>query len=204
MIWYCYDLGTNVLVLSGHRSVLVRALRFGRPLVRRTSGARMISTIVLLLALPAMGQGCPHEGADHRLLGRVGCQIQRKMTIERARPPRTIWSFHVLKLSVKVDPRHPHLLMEWPARSQRLWRFRLGYRWDANAKAYIFPALALKKVDGPMAEYERKMRRQSEPKTQTPAADGGESLSKSQLSTIDAMPRRIGATVLFSTERFDL
>ena len=102
-----------------------------------------------------MGQGCPHEGADHRLFGHVGCQIQRKLTIEHARPPRTIWSFHVLKLSVKIDPRHPHLLVEWPARSQRLWQFRAGYRWDANAEAYIFPALALKKVDGPMAEYQR-------------------------------------------------
>src|SRR6266446_3692187 len=72
----------------------------------------MVSLIALLLALPAVGQGCPHEGPDHRLLGRVGCQIQRKMTIERARPPRTIWSFHLLKLSVKIDPRHPHLLVE--------------------------------------------------------------------------------------------
>jgi hypothetical protein len=115
----------------------------------------MISTIVLLLALPAVGQGCPHEGADHRLLGRVGCQIQQKMTIEKARPPRTIWSIRVLKVSMKIDPRHPHLLLEWPARSQKLWRFRMGYRWDANAQAYIFPSLAFKKVDGPMAEYQR-------------------------------------------------
>jgi hypothetical protein len=115
----------------------------------------MISAIVLLFALPAMGQGCPHEGADHRLLGHIGCQIQRKLTIEHARPPRTIWSFHVLKLSVKIDPKHPHLLMEWPARSQRLWRFRMGYRWDANAQAYIFPAVALKKVNGTMTEYQK-------------------------------------------------
>ena len=114
----------------------------------------MLSALVLIFALP-MGQGCPHEGADHRLLGHVGCAIQRKMTIEHARPPRTIWSFHVLKLSVKIDPRHPHLLMEWPARHQRLWRFRAGYRWDANAQAYIFPALGFKKVDGPMAEYQK-------------------------------------------------
>ena len=118
-------------------------------------GARMISTIVLLLALPTIGQGCPHEGADHRWFGHVGCQIQRKMTIEEARPPRTIWSIRVFKVSVKIDPKHPHLLVEWPARSQKLWRFRVGYRWDANAKAYIFPALALKKVDGPMQEYQR-------------------------------------------------
>jgi hypothetical protein len=56
---------------------------------------------------------------------------------------------------VKIDPRHPHLLVEWPARSQKLWRFRMGYRWDANARAYIFPSLAIKKVNGPMAEYQR-------------------------------------------------
>jgi hypothetical protein len=55
---------------------------------------------------------------------------------------------------VKIDPKHPHLLIEWPARSGRLWRFRAGYRWDANARAYIFPALALKRVDGPMQEYQ--------------------------------------------------
>jgi hypothetical protein len=125
---------------------------------------RMVSIIALLFALPAVGQGCPHEGPDHRLFGRVGCQIQRKMTIERARPPRTIWSLRISKFSVKIDPRHPHLLVEWPARSQRLWRFRAGYRWDANARAYIFPALALKKVDGPMPEYQTESQRRLKPK----------------------------------------
>jgi len=73
---------------------------------------------------------------------------------------------------VKIDPKHPHLLMEWPARSQRLWRFRMGYRWDANAKAYIFPALALKKVDRPMAEYQRPAGPRNVLKTQEPASDG--------------------------------
>jgi hypothetical protein len=119
----------------------------------------MVSIIALLFALPALGQGCPHEGPDHRMFGRVTCELQRKMTIEHARPPHTIWSFHLLKLSVKIDPRHPHLLVEWPARSQMLWRFRVGYRWDANAQAYIFPALALKKVDGPMPEYQTESQR---------------------------------------------
>jgi hypothetical protein len=123
----------------------------------------MISALALLVGLSVAGQGCPHEGTDHRLLGRVGCPIQRKLTIENARPPHTIWSFHVFKVSVKIDPRHPHLLIEWPARSRRLWRFRMGYRWDANAKAYIFPALALKRVDGPMLEYQRNSRRRAKP-----------------------------------------
>jgi len=129
--------------------------------------ARMVLLVAVLFALPVVGQGCPHEGPDHRWFGRMGCQIQRKLTIEHSRPPRTIWSFHLLKLSVKIDPRHPHLLVEWPARSQRLWRFRAGYRWDANARAYIFPALALKKVDGPMPEYQTNSRRR--PKPEPPA-----------------------------------
>ena len=130
----------------------------------------MVSLIALLFALPVVGQGCPHEGPDHRWFGRVGCHIQRQLTIERARPPRTIWSFHLLKLSVKIDPRHPHLLLEWPARSQRLWRFRAGYRWDANAKAYIFPAVALKKVDGPMPEYQTNSERRPNPQPATAAS----------------------------------
>jgi hypothetical protein len=119
--------------------------------------------VALLLALPLTGQGCPHEGSDHRLLGHLGCPVQRKLTIERARPPRTIWSFHLLKASVKIDPKHPHLLIEWPARSRRLWRFRMGYRWDANAKAYIFPSLALKRVDGPMHEYQTDSQQRPKP-----------------------------------------
>ena len=114
----------------------------------------MLALVAVLFALPAVGQGCPHEGPDHRWFGHVGCQVQRKLTIEHARPPKTIWSFHVLKVSVKIDPRHPHLLVEWPARAQKLWRLRAGYRWDANANAYIFPAVAFKRVIGPMPEYQ--------------------------------------------------
>src|ERR1700730_11028695 len=68
-----------------------------------------------------------------------------------------------LKVSVKIGPRHPHLLIEWPARSRRLWRFRVGYRWDANAEAYLFPALSLKRVDGPMHEYQTDSQRRPKP-----------------------------------------
>ena len=110
--------------------------------------------IALAFCLLWPGQGCPHEGSDHRLLGRHGCWIQRKLTIESARPPRKLWSFNLAKVSMKIDPRHPHLLIEWPTASGRFWRFRVGYRWDANARAYIFPAIAFKKANGPMKEYQ--------------------------------------------------
>lgn len=109
--------------------------------------------IALVICLARAGQNCPHEGSDHRLLGRAGCWIQQKLTIESARPPSKIWFFDLGKMSMRIDPRHPHLLIEWPAVSGKLWRFRAGYRWDANARAYIFPSMALKKVDGPMKEY---------------------------------------------------
>jgi hypothetical protein len=148
----------------------------------------MLSLIALLFALPVVGQGCPHEGPDHRWFGRVGCEIQRKLTIERARPPRTIWSFHLLSLSVKIDPRHPHLLLEWPARSQKLWRFRAGYRWDANAEAYIFPAVALKKVDGPMPEYQMNSQRLSKPKPPASATVIALPISTA-LSSANALPQ---------------
>jgi len=39
----------------------------------------------------------------------------------------------------------------------------VGYRWDANAKAYIFPALSLKRVDGPMPEYQKDSQRRAKP-----------------------------------------
>ena len=123
----------------------------------------MVPLLAVLFGLLLTGQGCPHQGSDHRLLGGLGCPIQRKLTIEDARPPRTIWAFHLLKVSVKIDPKHPHLLIEWPARSQKLWRFRMGYRWDANAKAYIFPSLAFKRVEGPMQEYETDSQRRASP-----------------------------------------
>ena len=111
--------------------------------------------LVFLENLRAAGRcGCPHEGLDHRLWGQTVCWLQRRLTIENAQTPTQIWSLDVARVSLRVDPRHPHLLIEWPAASQKLWRFRMGYRWDANARAYIFPAVAFKKVDGPMREYQ--------------------------------------------------
>jgi len=151
----------------------------------------MFSAVVLIFALP-MGQGCPHEGADHRLFGHVGCAIQRKMTIEHAKPPRRIWSIRFLKVSVKIDPRHPHLLVEWPARRRKLWRFRAGYRWDANAQAYIFPALGFKKVDGPMAEYQKPPKPQLQAEVRaliaSPPLGSSESCSLSTCQTPAALP----------------
>jgi hypothetical protein len=120
------------------------------------SAGLLIALLFTLFNFSAIDGGCPHEGPDHRLFGGTGCWIQRKLTIEGAQSPSKIWSFDLAKISMRIDPRHPHLLIEWPTRSGKLWRFRAGYRWDANAKAYIFPAIAFKKVEGPMKEYQSK------------------------------------------------
>ena len=42
----------------------------------------MISTIVLLFALPAMGQGCPHEGADHSARGTQGQLVEGTVEVQ--------------------------------------------------------------------------------------------------------------------------
>ena len=55
--------------------------------------------IALAFCLLWPGRGCPYEGSDHRLLGRTGCWIQRKLTIKGARPPHKLWSFDLAKVS---------------------------------------------------------------------------------------------------------
>ena len=128
-----------------------------RPTWKLDAGVLLVGAllVVFLANLRAnSGCGCPHEGLDPRLLGGTVCWLQRQLTIENAQTPDQVWSLDVARVSLRIDPRHPHLLIEWPAASQKLWRFRMGYRWDANARAYIFPALAFKKVDGPMKEYQ--------------------------------------------------
>ena len=44
------------------------------------SGATRI-VINLEQVLPLTGQGCPHEGSDRRLLGHLGCPVQRKRAV---------------------------------------------------------------------------------------------------------------------------
>src|SRR3989442_6035700 len=96
--------------------------------------------IALVFCLGWAGQDCPHEGPDHRLLGRAGCWIQRMLTIESARPPSKIWFLDFGKTSMRIDPRHPHLLIEWPTASGKLWRVCPGARRGPEAKADISPA----------------------------------------------------------------
>jgi hypothetical protein len=107
----------------------------------------MFPLLALLFGLSVAGQGCPHEGSDHRLLGRLGCPIQRKLTVEGARPPRTIWSFRLLKASVKIDPKHPHLLIECPARSPKIVAVPGGLSLGCQRESLYFP-LARAKAGG--------------------------------------------------------
>ena len=99
----------------------------------------MVPLLAVLFGLPLTGQACPHAGSDHRLLGDIGCPIQRKLTIEYACPPRTIWSFHLFKVLVKIDPKHPHLLIEWPTRSQEILAVPDGLPLGCQRESLYFP-----------------------------------------------------------------
>ncbi len=115
------------------------------------------------LASTLWGKNCPHEGSDKRLFRSLVCPLQRGLTIENARPPGKIFSIRAGNLWVKVDPRHPHLLVESRISDRKWLRFRAGYRWDLNARAYIFPAVAFKMTTGPMREYQKTARSDTVP-----------------------------------------
>lgn len=109
-----------VVLLLGYRCFRSmekhHALRYGAthiPLVR----SAMVPLLAVLLGSSLTGHACPHEESDHRLLGQIGCPIQRKSTIEDGCPLRTICSFHPLNVSVKIDPKHPYSLI---TRSQEI------------------------------------------------------------------------------------
>src|SRR3989442_7484109 len=104
--------------------------------------------IALVFCLGWAGQDCPHEGPDHRLLGRAGCWIQRMLTIESARPPSKIWFLDFGKTSMRIDPRHPHLLVEWPTASGKLWRVPTWLQWGGKPKTCMFLGAWVEKGGG--------------------------------------------------------
>lgn len=97
-------------------------------------------------------QNCPHEGDDHRTFGTIVCWLQRKLSWYSAKPPRWLWvrfqlfpfgkGLHTFVSWGVAWP--PYVVKQWLRNGNKVGLFRLGWRYDVNAQAYIFPAAALK------------------------------------------------------------
>ncbi len=82
-----------------------------------------------------MNQGCPHEGTDHRLLGRLTCWLQRHFTFRsRIPPPQLRLDFLGLGLYLPIG-------------RNRLFLLRIHlFRYDYYSNQYIFFSAAAKRL----------------------------------------------------------
>jgi len=82
--------------------------------------------------------GCIHEGGDDRLLHWLICPIQRFLSWESTYEP----------VSILVGIIPPYLAINFPVPFSKLTKykvrknihFRIGFRYDFNAKAYLLSA----------------------------------------------------------------
>lgn len=84
------------------------------------------------------GQGCPHEGSDHRLLGSITCWLERHGTFaSRIPPPQLRLEFLGLRLYL-------------PWRRAGQWVILMArlhlWRYDYYNRCYIFFSAALKRI----------------------------------------------------------
>ena len=94
------------------------------------------------------GQGCPHEGTDHRLFGRWGRWVQTALSFHTTIPPiRVLLQFPPFVALVVQTRRDP----------PRFFTFRAGFRWDPHwpyaygtgrTGGYIFPEVIIKAAMG--------------------------------------------------------
>lgn len=99
-------------------------------------------------------QGCPHEGADHRRLGRLICWLQQKLSFASNVEPATLilgFPFYVaINLPLfwrqpKAGPPRAGKPTQWGV--VPVLHFGAGIRYDFNARFYLVPRLALKLLD---------------------------------------------------------
>jgi hypothetical protein len=103
-----------------------------------------------------MNQGCPNEGADGRLWGKLGCKIQAALSVKEGGPKfrRLSWGRLILVLAYppylaigfqwRKHERTIYIPFEYVVPEHR-WAFtRLGFRYDQNWPGYIFPCVTLK------------------------------------------------------------
>src|ERR1041384_6158354 len=89
----------------------------------------------------AAGQGCPNEGPDTRLLGKVGCKIQRIFSFHSTPPPKWLLAKHDAEGDMSEGIAFPPYIII----QSKDHFFRLGWRFDTNWHGYIFPTAALKR-----------------------------------------------------------
>jgi len=112
-------------------------------------------------------QGCPHEGKDHRLFGSVTCFLQRLLSWSTTYEPISLtvafpfqflaylpfmyiyelphWTVIFFMYAAFNFPVPFSALTKWGVR--KVIHVRLGWRFDFNAKRFIFPSAAIKDVD---------------------------------------------------------
>lgn len=102
-------------------------------------------------------QGCPNEGSDERLFGKIGCWIQSQLSFHSTNPPKErVWRIettYVFRL-----PPYVAVIVPLPSKDgkPRWLSFRAGWRWDPHwaykdgsgrSGGYIFPEAILKIMD---------------------------------------------------------
>lgn len=108
-----------------------------------------------------MNQGCPHEGKDHRLFGRIGCWVQSRLSWHTTNGPKQklllipVWwnSAQPLTFGMRWPP---YAVVILPLKGQRYFSIRIGARWDPHwpfddstgrTGGYIFPEAIIKVMD---------------------------------------------------------
>ena len=92
----------------------------------------------------AAGQGCPNEGPDTRLLGKVGCKIQRVFSFHSTHPPKWLLAKHGPDGDVRFGIAFPPYVIIQHEGAGHWDMARLGWRYDTNWPGYLFPTAALK------------------------------------------------------------
>ena len=101
-------------------------------------------------------QGCPGEGTDTRIFGRVTCWLQRQFSWKSTLEPYKIilgplyiaWPpFTALQIPISQTMAEWFQRKKLPASKQWYLLARMGARYDSNWGGYICPEAALKVLD---------------------------------------------------------
>lgn len=85
-------------------------------------------------------QGCPNEGSDTRVFGRIGCWVQSRLSFKSSHQPASVLVAFPPYVSV-------NLWVPFAPAHRRYLHVRFGWRYDKYWPGYIFdPALKAKEI----------------------------------------------------------